>query len=559
MLLILPALSHAATPCTTKTLTIQGKNFTFDFNSAGGSALCGQFANLDWWVAPAVGQSTVTVTGVTTTSDNFISADVDPIMESMGLRTESQNYGNYSAAQDIIPALPQSYSGINSIVAALEKNQAVDGQCGTSSILGGCLYVYAVLTILPSVPSNEGIDMLRPNITGETKEVITWSDLDLTRLPAKSYFPAKTEADLEVIRERWAHNTEIFSLDSIDGMFSEGGRAFRSELVSDDYGADNGGYLNNGFVAVMSSGNTIEQKKPALASLLSYGLDIYHAMYDAPVGRERYWAAGASQAVGKVTAPYFLGALLTDETIMDKLKLEPTRLHEFDYLRGPLELGQIQKGTDAAPVWGTYETNNDLYWAGVVLAQKYDGGTGAGGNTNQKQNWDPYGYIDGPTVYGPASGYFSSSRGPMKALAAFMHIMPEMCEVVNYPRLTTFIDRVENSGIHAYPDPCTTPDSRDVATNCLPGQSGTCTYYGITWGDDGSGNCITTPAAGYNKVGRYVDGFHGQPDAIDRQQADIEAAWTTIRSESVCGSGTPARIRYVWPGGAHVTGATDSE
>ncbi len=64
----------ASSPCTGSSISVdinggsdegnRSVNFTWQFHSGGNEARCGQFANGDYWVAPADGQSSVTVTAI---------------------------------------------------------------------------------------------------------------------------------------------------------------------------------------------------------------------------------------------------------------------------------------------------------------------------------------------------------------------------------------------------------------------------------------------------------------------------------------------------------------
>ncbi len=313
-----------ATPCTGQSIFVSvtagtpnggtaiNSEYTWTFNSGGGDARCGQFANGDYWVAPATGQTSVTITGIT--SNGNVSADADPTIESMGLLSSTKTYGNYNASENIIPNLPISYSTVTSLVAAIQRNEATEGICGTHAIEGNCVDSYDVVTVLPSVPANAGATVIRPNITGKSKAIIDFTELDFSLLPSESFLIGTDSAGLENIRRRWSHSIEIFSLNNsvgtTKGFCSEGGRAFRAHTLIDDYGAGMAASWYNDLMTLFSSDLTIENKKPALSAMLSFGLDLYHAMYDAPQGLVRRWGSGATQHPGKFMPPVLLAALM---------------------------------------------------------------------------------------------------------------------------------------------------------------------------------------------------------------------------------------------------------
>jgi len=351
--------------------------YNWTFNSGGGDARCGQFANGDYWVAPAVGQTTVTVTAVTSTSPGTLRVDADPTTESTGLGSGSGTYGNYNAAEDIIPTLPQSYGGITSLVGALRRNTTVEGGCSTG--LAECQDSYNAVTVLSTVPENAGSTVIRPNITGETKELISMSAFDWSRVPSKSYLTGTDATGLANIKSRWSHSTEMFgvwnTVGTDAGSLSEGGRAWRSHTLINAYGAGTAAVWYNDLMVLFSDDNTIEEKKPALAAMLAYGLDLYHTIYDPPAGLVRRWNTGATQHPGKFLPAVMLGALLTDTTKADVLKTAVDHVRDYP-TQGPFEIAQIHPGANG-PIWGdepalsgTYFTGS--YWGNLLVSQCYD-------------------------------------------------------------------------------------------------------------------------------------------------------------------------------------------
>lgn len=541
-----------ANPCTGTTISITvtgdyNTDFSYAFNSGGSAANCGQFANGDYWVSPASGESDVTFAAITSTGD--ITADVDPVMESVGLLDGTNTYGNYTSAQNIIPNLPQSYSGTNSILAAIQKNEAVNGNCGASFIEGECAASYNVITVMSSVPDNAGSDMIRPNITGESKVFLTWDDFDLTRLPDKSYLTGTDTAGLENIRERWSHNTEIIGLKSDDQTagYSEGGRAFRAESLVDDYGSGMGQDYYNDLMTLFSDDNTLTEKKPALAAMLSFGLDLYHSVFNSPVAYDRFWGEGAGQSAGKFVAPALLASLMTSTTYKTNMADEQSHLSEYDERHGPHELGQINHGTDDNPLWGDNKFGNDAtnmssYWGGLWKREQYDTADDTGSEPSNREGYDPHGYIHGPPG-NPGATYMAITLGLQRAMVATMFLMPEFCDTINYDRVTTYVQVLEDYGMHLSDDPCTVPDSREAAA-CAPYTTGeNCVYYGITWGpEDGTGDCIEVDtnasviaavSGGYTQAGRFAS-QDGKKLAPSYTTAQVESNWSTIVTASSC-------------------------
>ncbi|PIR38127.1 MAG: hypothetical protein COV34_02295, partial [Candidatus Zambryskibacteria bacterium CG10_big_fil_rev_8_21_14_0_10_42_12] len=521
--------------------TAVNATFTWEFNSGGNPTYCGKFASEDYWVAPKDGL-TVQITNIT--SNGSISADVDPIMESMGLLDGSNSYGNYNSSENIIPNLPLNYSGINSIVVAVQRNETSEGNCGASAIVGECVDAYQVLTVLQSLPENNGNETIRPNVVGETKEILTFSDFNFSKLPSESFLTGTDNSGFESIRLRWAHSTEVFGLfyrpDS-PGGYSEGGRAFRSHILIDDYGGGVASQWNSDMMTIFSDDNSLSEKQSALAAMISYGLDLYHGMYDAPEGTVRYWGVGATQHPGKFMPPVFMSSLLINQTYANNLRLVGPNMNNnnFSDYTGPHELAQVHEGVNF-PVWGDIKFDSleeEDYWQNLLRSQCYDGvnGTCSPSATGGKNQRDPYGYIDGPANQ-PGTSYIVSSAGGQRGMVAIMHLIPEICEIVNYDPLIEYTIRLNNSGLLTVDDPCVTPDSRENYSICSPYPSGAnCSYYEVTWGPDTSnpGQCITTLTSPYTKVGRFTE-LNGTKLSYTHTSSQIESNWDTILATSTC-------------------------
>lgn len=517
--------------------------YNWEFNSGGNDALCGQFANGDYWIAPANGQSSVTITGISSSSHpSFISADVNPKTEKIGLLSGAKAYGNFSASESIIPNLPLSYSTTTSLVAAIQRNEAAEGNCGTSSIVGECADSYNVVTILSFIPDLSGAETIRPNITGESKEILSFSDFDLTRVPGKSYLSGTDSVGIAAIKDRWSHSVEVLGLNTSansNNGYSEGGRAFRSHVLIDDYGGGAAAAWYNDLMTLFSSGNTIAEKKPAIAAMLAYGLDLYHAIYDSPLGVTRYWGSGATQHPGKFIPVVFLAALAKDPKYATNAKLASSHLWDIRF-SGPAEMAQVLPGING-PVWGDIQPQlsavnyHGAYWKELMTAQCYDGASGTCNNTVGAKNMlDPYKYIDGPPAL-PGKGYMASSLGVQRALVATMFIMPEVCEIINYDVLVQYVDRASDYGVKTNSDPCVTPDSREDFVNCDPYRNTGCLYYGKTWGPqiptDMNSGCITTPMPPYTKSGRFSN-INGTAISTTYTVGQVEANWAKLRGTS---------------------------
>lgn len=387
--------------------------------------------------------------------------------------------------------------------------------------------------------------MIRPNITGRTKETLTLSDFDFSRIPSKSFLKGTNAAGLEKIRQRWSHSSEIFSLKSskFKATNVEWMRAFRSHVLIDDYGAGVARQFNDDLMTLFSDDNTLSEKQSAIAAIITYGLDLYHAIYDAPEGTTRYWGVGATQHSGKFLPPVFFAALAKNIIYSNNLSTVSSHVHD-SVNHGPEELAQIHDGINF-PVWGdtpAYQGKNFQggYWGALKKSQCYDGATGVccADDPNDaypcpgaKTQADPNGYIDGPPNI-PGSNYMVTSLGVMRSFAAVMYLMPEVKRIVNYPQLLVYVDRLHNYGLKTKDDKCVTPDAREL-DSCSPWDNTGCAYYGVTWGpidpNNPDSHCITTPTPPYTKVGRFteLDGTKIEAYYTSRQ---VEDNWELIHS-----------------------------
>lgn len=548
--------NDATKACTGTSLavTVEGgsRSITFDwaFNSAGKAASCGQFANGDYWLAPAAGESSVSVTSITGSGSGTLFVDENPVPEGMGLL--SRDYGNQVASENILPSLPLSYTQDTSLVAVIERDEAAHGKCGTKAILGSCAEAYHIVTILKAVPKNAGADMLRPNITETSKEKLIWDDFDLSRLATESYFDGTDAEGIESIRQNWSHHIEILSMRDKEGDgYSEGGRAFRADLITDDYAASVARQWHNHLSTLMSDEMTLEQKKPALAAMLTYGKDIFYHVYTPSGERERWFGTGAGQSLGRFPPAVFFAAMAKDPLYANTLKLASSTqvnvggvsIHELD---------QVNLGQNG-PVWGDSDDLDQYdvgrYWGEMLLRQSFDGASGnyEGRTTGRKTTRDPYNLIDGPGGF-PGSSYAAVSAGPIKSLAAEMLLMPEMCSIVNYDALIDYAVRITDVGLQTANDSCAPPDPREpVGVGCDTFRAKGCRYYGLswdpeytdapTWGPDpvavANGDytqCIkngTDPLTGEPQNGRFSS-RHGSPFNIGYPTWQVENNWALI-------------------------------
>lgn len=521
--------TDANNPCAGQSITVTvpaGGIYNWEFNSGGGNARCGQFANGDYWIAPADGQSSVTVTAISTTSSGTIYADENPVNYSYGFLTHP--YNGYDARQNIIPNLPISYSSDTSLAAVIQRDVGVEGGCTDWDFFGNqCINSWNTVTILDSVPTQAGSTTIRPAMAPTTKELLTLSDFDLSRIPSISYFAGADTVELERIRVRWSHSSDILSLAwSPDGgttyIDNYVGRSFRAYALVPDYAAGNAKTWHDDLAKLFSSSTPPSaERTKALAAMITYGMDLYAVIFNNQAGYSVRWGnGGAGQHLGKFPPVAFMAALERNNPVrLNNVKNFASLPNTFQ----PQELGQLHAGPNG-PVWGDTESIT-RYWTDMVASQCYDTATSTcNPNLNQKTAADPYKYIDGPPNQ-PGSGYFGIGYAGILNFTAIMHLWPDFKAVVNSNKPIVFVDRAMSHGLKTLPDPVVTPDIRENFGVCNVWQSGSnCQYYyptasvAQTWGpksltDDTLG-AVTTATTGYTQQGRFAS-MDGNPAPIN--------------------------------------------
>lgn len=500
MRLLLPLLIAAAV-CAGESLVLEDivpakapsrpAQFTWRFTSANGQPpQHGAFACGSRWVAPAAGDTAVVLVslGGKPGQNDLLSCDADPLGDRHGLLNGKNGYGTYDAGENILTRLPFTATppagSCISLVAAMQRNEAETGPGGCAAIKGECVDAYDVVTVL-AAPPRPGA--LRPNITGAHKELLTWDDFDLSRLPRHAFLAGRSDEEWRQAALRWRHSSEVFGMaverdtpkwGRIFLKPSEGGRAFRSSLLIDDYAAGMARAYNGDLLALLADGPTNDARKAALAAMLAFGLDLWHARYDYGAGPRRAWSSGAGQSLGAFLPPVLAAALLKDEAKAHRLRRAAVDNHGADPGElGPHELRQIHRGRTGVLLWGdgrpilrtdaTTLTEQDWrYWGELAGAKCYDAYAGTGkpnAAQGQKTACDPYGYIDGPAGQ-PGSNYMGVTVGGFRSFAAVMILVPAVRSVVNSDDPIQYADRLHRHGLWTAPDPVAPPAASDQDT-----------------------------------------------------------------------------------------------
>jgi len=520
------------------------------FNTVGGgegnSVKIGKFADGSYWVAPSSPEASLVITELSQTGGSALGADVDPVSHtSQGVLDANNKYGTYVSSEDVTKNLPYSPSlDREMLMLAVVKDEVGVGNCGTVSIQGGCIYSATALALLKEPPLDFGKNSIRPPITGgNSKPIKSLNDFKLDAIPIHSGFTA-LESELHT---DFSYTFEIFK-----NSGSEGGRAFRSDGLVSDYGSGVSAKWFNLLARIASPQLTLEQKKKAIASMLTYGQDCYYGTMH-PASPIFIMSGGAGQSAGIGTSCFFYAGLVKDAAILAKAQTFTTGVIEQyngipanlnDTVNAPSEYLQINVGPNG-PVWGD-NSNVSSYWASLFARKCYANSGESCNNGGPKNLRDPHAYIDGPERH-PGASYMRVTIGVYRSLSAAMALMPFYCSAYNMPKLIQYTKRVAASGVQAANDPCAPPDPRE-GSSCEPYRTisepdpskwlntSNCQYYTVTWGPNPNNpsQCIPNNTGGNTgQTGRFPT-YDGAVVSGGYTSGQWEREFTTIMNADSC-------------------------
>ena len=461
--LIIPS---SAAVFSTSIITQYGVTWTFDR-----AYDCGQFVNGDYWVV-----GPVTITSITPAyNGNYNGWEINP------LNTSSQGFDSriYDFNASLVPVLPCTVNPGSSVVKSRSDTAATNGN-------DGYLITAAVLTVVSSIPQNDGENYFRPPYFGNEKPYYSISSIQTDLLP--SIPPVGTHVPtLDYVKE----NFQRVWLDHKSGWT---GRAMHPQENLPAYGGSIALLTGDAALALMVSQEG--DKMPALINFLQAGIDLFHIMKN---GGE--WGADGGHNNGR-KLPIILAAVLLNN--------------------------QEMKDSILNAIYGTFQEDGHLYYSpianngkGMVLfgSSNSEGGywnnqvTDNGSRTSR----DPYGFIDGGPVPGTSYQAGINSmiwKGPVLA----MQFMPLIRTIWNNDCFLEYTDRWVQFGAWAQPDPVAPPDMTDTDLS----------DYGRTYGPNGQGGYIadTNPADG---IGRHPEAHGTNADTGIYESGFVNEMWQTYR------------------------------
>ncbi|MGZ3743510.1 MAG: hypothetical protein ACXWRA_06625, partial [Pseudobdellovibrionaceae bacterium] len=404
-ILISLVLPFSAIGATASSLSQWGITWTFDK-----AYTYGTYANGDYWVlGPA------TITAISPAYANGRNGwEVNPVTAGdQGFDNRPDIYGGAAFNASLIPALPYTASGRKSIVKSISRSTAA---------VYSPLQTVAVLTVVDTIPANNGATVFRPPYVGTDKPDYSVNNLHTELLPA---FPRTPSAvSLSWILGKYQH-VQMEHKDPAPQLRPTDN--YQTASNGDTYGGYIAADISNATLGLMLN-DPVSVKMPALIAYVQSGIDRYHMMLSG-----QGWGGGEGYNPNMKLPIYFMAALFQDPVLIQKVQSLPQPW---------TEAMELYRGVNGTVLFGdTDYWSEEGYWQNIA--------NGGAGNHEYR---DPYGYIDGgfPTdVY-----QFCCLSQPWKAQALSVQLMPALKAVYDYPILLEYADRWVTIGTWTQPDPC---------------------------------------------------------------------------------------------------------
>jgi parallel beta-helix repeat protein len=445
------AFTTDAAPATCASITQYGITWTFDH-----AYTCGQYVNGDYWVV-----GPVTITSITPDSTGGRNGwEINPNSHA----TQPYDSRSYNYNTSALPSLPNTVPINSSVVKTV------------STIASGHTNIQtaAVLTVLPSVPANNGTTLFRPPYFGTSKTSYSLSDMDLSGLPSLSSV-ANTPTLASVVS-----NFQKVQLDHLEGWV---GRTIHPVDNMPDYGSDISNNISDGILRLMLD-ESVQDKQQAGIMLTQAAIDWYQMRATGQV-----WAANGGHSMGRKLIILFGGIILNNQNMKDAVSngVDVT-YHE----NGQVTFYQQANNGNGMVVWGQPGSEVE-YWRELATP-----------DSGSKTVLDPYGYIDGG--YEPGGVYQDLTAPVFKNESIAARLLPGGSAIWNDLEFFDYVERWVTIGAWTQPDPCAPFDgvfevgNSDYRTNWD-------TNYGSAFGTNGAGGCIfdTDPTGG---IGRLAS-WHG--------------------------------------------------
>jgi hypothetical protein len=456
-------------------------------------ATVGKFANGDWWVVGPVAITSITPAAASGLNgwqpnpplvDNHAPGEPTPPPNGQAFDRAGPDY-----SAGFMPVLPYTAQPGTSIVKAVSRSGHGTSCDGSNP----CLQTAAVLTVLGSVPPNNGATLFRPPYVGTAKPLFSTDALD-AQIPSLPRLASTTSIDLDLPTLQQAfdrvkrpdigyHVEEVNAFHPVDNVLPPGETNPYTPGLS-------GVYVDSVLRALVArAGDNEALRRDVLIAAVQRGIDIYGAR-----AMGMHWYAAGGTNYGPRGQIAFAAWALNNQQIKDTL----ARSGRNDFA----ETGSVWPSalSGGQPEWGQDRGSEQEYWDHYAAQRE---------NTTER---DPYGFIDGG--YTPSTSYqLCCTSSALKGQALMVRLIPGMAGVWGDPLTLTYADRWVNTGQWTQPDPCAplaqgggpdpngpgcildpdlTPGSTMTSFSCQPGKQ--CGRFPTThaanadasgWGDSG--------------------------------------------------------------------------
>lgn len=418
----------AATPTpppagqTASSVTQYGITWTFDKSYSVGT-----FANGDWWVVgPVV---------ITSISPDFASGrngwEANPNSDTaQGLDSRLEGY---SAAK--VPSLPYTATAGKSIIKGVSRS----GTCGNDGANHyPCLTTAAVLTVLGSVPQNNGATVFRPPFFGTNKPLFTTTQLQTSLLP--SLAPTSGAPTLARVARRY-QRVQVDYINVWTGRYMHASENYTfTDNPSNDnvseYGAEIGADADVVALRLLLN-DPLTNKMPAIINYVQAGID-YYGMHAGGAT----WVTDGGHMLGRKLPAVFAATLLNDATMKNEIMNAEYATYgddgHFYVTTNPQTVAAMQAAGFAPVLYGKVCGNGEY-----ELQQSVDRGP--------RDCRDPIGMIDGGEAPGDSYQDCCVSQ-PIKGASLAARLLPGAKAVWNHQPTHDYADRWVNFGAWGSPD-----------------------------------------------------------------------------------------------------------
>ncbi len=418
--------SSSAEPTKCSSIEQNGITWTFDRIYT-----CGQYVNGDWWVKT---EDTTGRVRIVAMSPDFDGQHNGAQVNMSTNKKQGFDRRAFSFDASLNNSLPYDAKGGEAIIKSISRNTE-ETSCRP------CLQTAAVLTVVDTIPDEQGSLTFRPPFFGNQRAAYSVNSIRTDLLPKLT-----PPSDLSLLPSytRIKNRFQKLQLD-VNSYPGEDIRPYDNFSWPGE-GTQGGSYTGYGGYLALNTGDSglrfmiddskvsadLSDKNAALTNYLQYGIDLYHVMLNGGS-----WPANGGHGSGR-KFPMILAAILLDNQTMkeDILRLSKSTFQEDQYIY----FSQKADNGNGKVLFGGSEAEW-FYWYNLIE----DG--------HNRVAADPYGYIDCGHVPGTSYQAGINSmiwKGPLVAMA----VMPQVYDLWNNSLFIDYVDRWVNFGAWAQNDPC---------------------------------------------------------------------------------------------------------